>query len=933
VPAKKVSSFEESSPAESDRESSTLSSHKPKSPRKFLTKSRSPARYHTQSAMTAGVQDAPVVDTAPLPAGKVSEGIYNKLQTQKHVEAAVPAARKEPENGQDLHNDDDDNNGIQAHKHDSSDIEERTPDPKDLSNLRELLGAWEKCKGKPKEKQPQYVQAFQKHVILSDEEVSKQFGTRYDLPKEDCCVGPAYMDDDSLMAHPLRKLHVWSLKNPTTGEQLPLPTSHKFTTGKYKGAVLSGMLIPCTLSHEKREEFLHPPIRVSIQDLECITFDRTRMHRGYWVKQKEPASSGRKRKVTPKTSSLSPKTAFYFLSEPLSPDIHLDSRGEIALMSNLLDICFREHDDLSRAHASMEVAQLHLKILSQVGQSPFDIVLLKRYRHHVLLHLSGWCDLSLQNDFFSSLAKLSARPIISDTAELSHYIREAEKRSHILPWGCSKPDLPVNKIRFNLENEQFQALLGRDHGGVGTDLPLEQATESCPLNYLEKLVKLSKSKQNKYQEMPVSSASQFTRPVTNICASAPKSRYNQDSLPLCLPAALASALSFLGLNDSSQYVWDHRAELSRGSLHVAREWLRLHLLRHLGIRQWQIRSLGRSGIERVLSQQESSRSSIFLVGLARSDGQENHAVAICNNWLFDGNFETALPLSQEALNHCCYPSECEYFFDGLELFQRQEFSTVLALERPKGLTCEKRPRGNQDLPSLKRTDEPNEEEITKLLSVVPKDSFDIECMLIVGQIWSSKTKMLDPAIVSPKIVLLLQQGNMPEYQFVVARTLAHLVSKEKTFTDVAVKEGAIEFFVQLLSNHRNQNLAKLAVFALGNIAAVSTRYANLILSAGAIEPVLSLIKMSSSVSLVPLRRMAMWALSNFCRHVEKQHSNHLVSTAVTTLAEIVMTDTDDEVITSACYAFSFLSFRHDVGLASVFESGVIPRLVDLLFHR
>jgi hypothetical protein len=36
-----------------------------------------------------------------------------------------------------------------------------------------------------------------------------------------------------------------------------------------------------------------------------------------------------------------------------------------------------------------------------------------------------------------------------------------------------------------------------------------------------------------------------------------------------------------------------------------------------------------------------------------SDFKENHSVVIYNNWIYDGNFKTALPLTKESLDECC----------------------------------------------------------------------------------------------------------------------------------------------------------------------------------------------------------------------------------------------------------------------------------------
>ena len=39
--------------------------------------------------------------------------------------------------------------------------------------------------------------------------------------------------------------------------------------------------------------------------------------------------------------------------------------------------------------------------------------------------------------------------------------------------------------------------------------------------------------------------------------------------------------------------------------------------------------------------------------LKGSDGKEQHSVTIYDRWVFDSNFDYALPLSKEALDLCC----------------------------------------------------------------------------------------------------------------------------------------------------------------------------------------------------------------------------------------------------------------------------------------
>jgi hypothetical protein len=46
-----------------------------------------------------------------------------------------------------------------------------------------------------------------------------------------------------------------------------------------------------------------------------------------------------------------------------------------------------------------------------------------------------------------------------------------------------------------------------------------------------------------------------------------------------------------------------------------------------------------------------------VLGIRSSDGKTDHAICIADGWIFDSNFEKALPLSEESLNLCSSSSE------------------------------------------------------------------------------------------------------------------------------------------------------------------------------------------------------------------------------------------------------------------------------------
>ena len=53
---------------------------------------------------------------------------------------------------------------------------------------------------------------------------------------------------------------------------------------------------------------------------------------------------------------------------------------------------------------------------------------------------------------------------------------------------------------------------------------------------------------------------------------------------------------------------------------------------------------------------------LVVASLRGGDGKEEHCVTIYDKWVFDSNFEFALPLTREALDLCCSSDETHELF-------------------------------------------------------------------------------------------------------------------------------------------------------------------------------------------------------------------------------------------------------------------------------
>ncbi|MBA0845810.1 hypothetical protein Goarm_023108, partial [Gossypium armourianum] len=144
-----------------------------------------------------------------------------------------------------------------------------------------------------------------------------------------------------------------------------------------------------------------------------------------------------------------------------------------------------------------------------------------------------------------------------------------------------------------------------------------------------------------------------------------------------------------------------------------------------------------------------------------------------------------------------------------------------------------------------------------------------------------------------------------------------------------IQAGVVPRFVELLDSLK---VILFAVLALGNITGDSLRCRDLVLGHGALLPLLALF--NKPVPLSTLRN-ATWTLSMFCEapfdqskpQTLKQHKHPRNQ-----LARLIHSNDDEEVLTDACWALSYLSDGTNDKIQAVTEAGVCGRLVKLLIH-
>lgn len=193
---------------------------------------------------------------------------------------------------------------------------------------------------------------------------------------------------------------------------------------------------------------------------------------------------------------------------------------------------------------------------------------------------------------------------------------------------------------------------------------------------------------------------------------------------------------------------------------------------------------------------------------------------------------------------------------------------------------------------------------------------------------------LDTVVASgvvPTLVAFLTDFNDTKLQFEACWALTNIASGTSSQMQCLTQENvpAIRNITNLLRSD-NLPLLEQAVWCLSNIAGDGSDSRDAILNAGGMDMLCAVV--TNHHNRLTLVRHTIWAISNLCRGKPKP-SFAAVQPAVKIACGLIMTQTDVEILTDACWALSYLAdddTPKNSQIQMIINTGVLPRLVRCL---
>ncbi|KAF0686621.1 Aste57867_21593 [Aphanomyces stellatus] len=181
---------------------------------------------------------------------------------------------------------------------------------------------------------------------------------------------------------------------------------------------------------------------------------------------------------------------------------------------------------------------------------------------------------------------------------------------------------------------------------------------------------------------------------------------------------------------------------------------------------------------------------------------------------------------------------------------------------------------------------------------------------------------------TPRLIKWLRLRERPTLQVEALWALTNIAAGATDNTSVLLQNGVIPTLVSLLDSS-NDEVLEQSVWVLGNLAGEGSQTRDLVLTAGALTPLINNLRKTPPEKL-SLLRILTWTLSNLCDGQPRPVFD--INVVLPSLSKM-LSSADTEVLSHVCWAFSHLCDGPSTHIQAVVDSEVCLRLVELLSHN
>jgi len=179
----------------------------------------------------------------------------------------------------------------------------------------------------------------------------------------------------------------------------------------------------------------------------------------------------------------------------------------------------------------------------------------------------------------------------------------------------------------------------------------------------------------------------------------------------------------------------------------------------------------------------------------------------------------------------------------------------------------------------------------------------------------------------PYLIAAAKRVDNPALQYEALWALTNLASGTSDAVVKLLEMGMAKICVDALGG--SPEIQEQALWAIGNLAGDSAHSRDMVLKQGGLTALAAALLDPVNTNKTTFVRNGIWALSNLCRGRPLPEFKYCAP-AINPLIRVIRETSDQEILTDAAWALSYLSDSGTDRIERLVRSGVVPRLVELI---